>query len=147
MQSQQEYEKEVKEEVLESRNTEVREGEALPVRRNKRSARCYFMTMAAVYLVLLIMAVVALANFGIREAEINRLKSQNKLAVHHPEQTCILFAKHIDDPDDQYSNKIITELHSSALCGYVLWGLISITIVAFVWLIYNVVLAAIGPKM
>ena len=98
MQSQQEDEKKVKEEVLESRNTEVGEAEASPVRRNRRSARCYFMTMAAVYLVPLIMAVVALANFGISETKINQLKSQNKLDVYHPEQTCILFAKHGDDP-------------------------------------------------
>ena len=99
------------------------------------------MMMAVIYLALLIMAVVALAHFGIREAEINQLKSEHKIAIFHPSQTCILFAKHVEG---DAANKPVSDLHSSGLCGYVLWGLISITIVTFVW---NVVLAAIGPKM
>ena len=144
-----EDEKKVVDEALESRNhvTEVgyaHEAEASPGRRNKRSARCYYMTMAVVYLVLLVGAVVALANFGIRQAEINQMKDKFYFQ-YHPQKTCILFAEHTDDVSQ--SNRFITALHSTALCGYVLWGLISVTIVAFVWLVYNVVLAAIGPKM
>ena len=146
-----EEEKGLKDEALESRPTEMNGAPFEPIPRNKRPARCYFMTMAVVYLVLLITAVVALAHFGLREAEINRVNSQDKLrlGVIHPSQTCILFAKHADadDPDFDLPNDFILDLHSSALCGYVLWGLISVTIVAFVWLVYSIVLAAIGSKM
>ena len=145
MQSQIENVKGPKDDAQDSRPTGINGAPfAEPISRNKRPARCYFMMMAVIYLGLLIVAVVALAHFGIREAEINRLKSEHKLAVLHPRQTCILFAKHLED---DVSNKYIIDLHSSGLCGFVLWGLISITIVAFVWLVYNVVLAAIGPKM
>ena len=37
-------------------------------------------------------------------------------------------------------------LSSPGLCGFMLWGLTSITIVPFIWLIYSIVLAVIGPN-
>ena len=133
MQSEPEDEKRGKEEVLESCVTEA----FIPgAQRNKRPARCFFMTMAVIYLMLLIVAVVALASFEIKESEIRRLSIDTS-------QTCILFAPH----EDEYGYRFISALKPPGLCVFVLWGLISITIVALVWLIYNVVLAAIGPKM
>ena len=137
MQSEPEDEKRGKE-VLESRVTET----FIPgAQRNKRPARCFFMTMAVTYLTLLIVAAVALASFEIKESEIRRLK--DSLLIIDTSQTCILFAPH----EDVYGHRLISALKPPGLCVFVLWGLISITIVALVWLIYNVVLAAIGPKM
>ena len=99
----------------------------LPVSRNKGLARCYFVMMAIVYVTLAIMAVVALGGFGIKQAEIARR------ACCDPSKTCILFAKlkHVD-------GKAVIDFNSPGVCGYVLWGLISITIVAVVWLVYSI---------
>ena len=142
MQSEPEDEKRGKEEVLESPRLESRVTEALPVaQRNKRPARCFFMTMAVIYLMLLIVAAVALASFEIKESELRRLK--DSLLIIDTSQTCILFAPHFDG----MSARLVSALKPPGLCVFVLWGLISIAIVALVWLVYNVVLAAIGPKM
>ena len=90
--------------------------------------------MIVVYFALLLMAVVALGSFGAKQADIDK-----RTRDFDPDHTCILFAKVNEDN--------IVELNSPGLCGYVLWGLVSITIVAFVWLIFSIVLAAIAPKM
>ena len=141
MQSQEEKEKEAMEELPES-PTDLA---PLPVRRNKGPARCYFVMMAVVYFALLIMAVVALGSFGIKQAEITR--RQHDLGID-PSQTCILFAKFIRLEERPDGTKVhIIQLRSPGLCGYVLWGLISITIVAVVWFVYSIVLAAFGPKV
>ena len=131
--SREEKEKEVAEEIPESL-------EPLPVRRNKGPARCYFVMMAVVYFALVLMAVVALASFGIKQAKITR--RQLDLGYGHS-QTCILFA----DSMVRDSESVYITLKPPGVCGYVLWGLISITIVAVVWFVYSIVLAAIGPKM
>ena len=135
MQSQQEN---MKDEVLESPISTTEE--VLPViRRNKGPARCYFVMMAVVYLALLLTAVIALASFGIKQADIVKLIAKSDA---DPDQTCILFAKHTT-----VLGADVVELNSPGVCGYVLWGLISITIVPFVWFVYSIVLAVIAPKM
>ena len=118
--------------------------EPLPVSRNKGPARCYFVMMAVVYLVLMFMAVVALGSFGIKQSEITR--RQINLGLDRS-QTCILFVQYLgpDTKDGQVVH--IKRLKPAGVCAYVLWGLISITIVAVVWFIYSIVLAVIGPKM
>ena len=108
----------------------------LPISQNKGPARCYFMMMAIVYVTLALMAVVALGGFGIKQAEIARS------VCCDPSKTCILFAK-LKNVD----GKAVIDFNLPGVCGYVLWGLISITIVAVVWLVYSIVLAIIGPKM
>ena len=90
------------------------------------------------------MAVVALASFGIKQAQIT--KRQLELGLDRRE-TCILFAKFLGTRVEDGQTVYVIGLRSPGLCGYVLWGLISITIVAFVWLVYSIVLAVIGPKM
>ena len=133
-----EKEKEVVEEIPESL-------EPLPVSRNKGPARCYFVMMAVVYLVLMFMAVVALGSFGIKQSEITR--RQINLGLDRS-QTCILFAQYLrTETRDDGQVVHIKRLKPPGVCGYVLWGLISITIVAVVWFIYSIVLAVIGPKM
>ena len=141
MQSRKEDEKEAMEEFPESPTALA----PLPVSRNKGPARCYFVMMAVVYFALVLMAVVALGSFGIKQAEITRRHLDLR---GDPSKTCVLFAKFLgttDGPDGKTIYNI--ELKSPGLCGYVLWGLISITIVAVVWLVYSIVLAVIGPKM
>ena len=130
--SREEKEKKVVEEIPESL-------EPLPVSRNKGPARCYFVMMAVVYFALVLMAVVALGSFGIKQAEITR--RQLDLGYGHS-QTCILFAD-----SETMDNVVYVTLKPPGVCGYVLWGLISITIVAVVWFVYSIVLAVIGPKV
>ena len=135
-----EKEKEVVEEIPESL-------EPLPVSRNKGPARCYFVTMALVYLVLMFMVVVALGSFGIKQSEITR-RQINLGFDRHGSQTCILFAQYLrTETRDDGQVVHIKRLKPPGVCAYVLWGLISITIVAVVWFIYSIVLAVIGPKM
>ena len=63
--------------------------EPLPVsQRNKGPARCYFVMMAVVYLALVLMVIVALGSFGMKQAEIT--KCQLNLGLDYS-QTCILF--------------------------------------------------------
>ena len=101
--------------------------------RSKAQSRCYNISFIAVYFVLLIPAVVALGSFGTKQ---NELTSQLRKSGFSTADSCILFI-------DQNEN----ELHSNKLCGYVFWGLTSIIIVAFVWLINSIVQAAIGLKV
>ena len=135
--SREEKEKEVVEEIPESL-------EPLPVSRNKGPARCYYVMMAVVYFALVLMAVVALGSFGIKQSEITRRRLD--LGADRS-QTCILFADFVEKRMEDGKTVYEVRLKSAGVCGYVLWGLISITIVAIVWFVYSIVLAAIGPKM
>ena len=109
--------------------------------RNRKPSRCYNVTMTVVYFVVLILAVVALGSFGKKQAEINQ--RINRLSFGYSDKTCILFASSTEIGD----NLRLFELHSAGVCVYMLWGLVSVAIVMFVWLVYSIVLAAIGPKM
>ena len=108
----------------------------------RRSARCYNVTMIVVYLALLIIASVGLGGFGLKQSQIvSALPS-------YQYETCILFTRTTStDVVDGKSVRYV-EFHSPGVCGYVLWGLISVTIVMFVWFIYSIVQAVLGrPKM
>ena len=110
--------------------------EPLPVSRNKGPARTYFVMMVLVYLVLIIMAVVALGSFGIKQSQITR--RQIKLGYgRHGSQTCILFAQYLGTETKDNGQVVhIKRLKPPGVCAYVLWGLIFITIIAVVWFIY-----------
>ena len=88
MKSQPEDEKRLRDEALESRGT-TEETPQIP--RNKGPARCYFVMMVVIYLALLVMAVVVLASFGIKQADIVKLLTKHGI---DSDETCILFAEH-----------------------------------------------------
>ena len=109
-------------------------------KRNKGPSRCYHVMMIVVYFALLLMAVVTLGTFGVKEAQIiHRARVQYNSTAY----SCILYATY----NSTGRNGNTVNLQSSALCGYVFWGLTSVTIVACVWLVYSIVQAAVGPKM
>ena len=110
--------------------------------RNRVPSRCYNVAMIVVYVVLLIMTVVALGSFGKKQADI--IQHEYERVGYYTDNTCILFAEVKTSDTD---NKPHLYLHSAGLCGYVLWGLVSVTIVIFIWIVYSIVLAAIGPKV
>ena len=102
---------------------------------NRLSARLHYSVLAAVYFIMLIVALVALGSFGAKEAQVRGFRSR-----HFPSSpgTCILYSGR--------ENRGI-RLGSASACGFVLWSQASVLIVVTVWLIYNIVLAVLGLKM
>ena len=113
----------------------------LKPRRDRGPSRCYNVMMIVVYFAMLIMAVVALGTFGVTEARINH---RTRVLGNSSARSCILFS---DFAYTDTEGVVHIYLNSSGLCGYVLWGLISVTIVVFIWLIYSIVQAVIGPAV
>ena len=108
-------------------------------KRNKGPSRCYNIAMIVVYSALLLMAVVTLGLFGVKEAQI---VDRARVLYNSTGNSCILYATYAGTDRNGH-----LDLHSTALCGYVFWGLASITIVACVWLVYSIVQVVVGPKM
>ena len=106
-------------------------------KRNKTPSRCYNASFIVVYFALLIMAVVALGSFGAKQADINAVL---KKMYYSTKQSCVLFTTHSES--DGY-----LQFHANGPCGYVFYGLASISVVAFVWLVGSIVQTAIGPKV
>ena len=109
--------------------------------RNKGPSRCYNVFMTVVYFALLIMAVVALGTFG---AKVAQIVDRVRVVHNSTANSCIIFATYAGTNEN---GDILLNLHSSGLCGYVFWGLTSVTIVVFVWLVYSIIQAVIGLKV
>ena len=103
-------------------------------KRSKTPSRCYNASFIVVYFVLLIMAVVALGSFGAKQADINTLLRKGQYSTA---QSCVLFTEYHESDDRLH-------FHANGPCGYVFYGLVSITIVAFLWLVGSIVQTAIG---
>ena len=113
--------------------------------RNKGPSRCYNVMMIVVYFALLLMAVVALGSFGAKQSQIaDRAKKEYNSAAH----SCILYSVYDRTEERDDGKKVVyIKFHTNGVCGYVFWGLASITIVAFVWFIYSIVQAVIAPRV
>ena len=109
--------------------------------RDKGPSRCYNVIMIVVYFALLLMTVVALGSFGAKQTQISERSQKEYNSTAH---SCILYSTYAGKGSDGIV-KII--FHSNGVCGYVFWGLTSITIVAFVWFIYSIVQAIIAPRV
>ena len=96
-------------------------------------ARIHYGVLAGVYLVLFIVALVALGTFAAAEAEVSDAASQRRL-----ENKCVLYATIRDG---------FLVLSESSACGFVLWGQASLLIVLFVWLVYNIVLLVLARNV
>ena len=110
-----------------------------PNRASRFPYRMHYAVLATVYFVALILALVALGSFGVKEAEVHSFVRDHNLRQGH---NCILYAK----PIDEYNERRIL-LSTAGPCNFVLWGEVSVLIVVVVWFIYNIVLMALGPKM
>lgn len=100
-------------------------------RRNKRPARCYYCFILVLFLMLFLDSTVSLGTFGAVQAEVNNFWS--------PKNSCILFGSFVT-----YG---CVDLPNIGSCAFVLWGLVSVTIVAFLWLIYSSVLFVLSPTV
>ena len=103
---------------------------------NKRPARCYYCFMVVLFLMLFLVSVISLGSFGVIQAKVSNLWPIRA-------QSCILFASSPGSKPD----KIYIDLSRISICAFVLWGQVSVTIVVFVWLIYNSVLFCLGTKL
>ena len=105
-------------------------------------ARLHYSVLAAVYFIMLIVALVALGSFGAKEAQVRGFRSR-----HFPSSpgTCILYSSFTGEFIARGIREI--RLGSGSACGFVLWSQASVLIVVTVWLIYNIVLAVLGLKM
>ena len=112
--------------------------------RNKGPSRCYNVMMTVVYFALLLMAVVALGSFGAKQTQItDRAQKEYNSTAH----SCILFSTYVRTEERDNKKIVYIKFHTNGVCGYVFWGLTSITIVAFVWFIYSIVQAVIAPRV
>ena len=109
---------------------------------SKVLSQCYNATFIVVYIVLLMMAVVALGTFGAKHAQI--AERMNKISNTSTAPSCILFSTYNSTNVLNGVSVIVINLHSNGLCGYVFWGLTSLCIVAFVWVVNSIVQAIIG---
>ena len=96
--------------------------------RNKGLSRCYYFFILVVFLVLFLDNIVSLGSFGVIQAKLSGSGDR-----------CILFGVR---PDEH--NFILNKL---GVCAFILWGQVSIIIVAFVWLIYSSVLLYLGTNV
>ena len=112
--------------------------------RNKGPSRCYNVMMIVVYFALLIMAVVALGTFGAKQSQITDRAQKHYNSTAY---SCILYSTYLGINETTKPPTVYVKFHTNGVCGYVFWGLASITIVAFVWFIYSIVQAIVGPRM
>ena len=110
--------------------------------RNKGPSRCYNLSFVLIYSALLILAVVTLGTFGAKHAQI--AERENKRFNTSTAPSCILFSTYNSTNVSNGVSEIFINLHSNGGCGYVFWGLTSVCIVAFVWVVNSIVQAIIG---
>ena len=99
--------------------------------------RVYYLIMAIMYGVTLVIELVTLGTFGVQFA---RTRSFWKDHVTGSSQVCVLYGGSSDGMNPSLGN--------SASCGFTLWGLVSVIIVLVVWTIFHIIMAIMGrPKM
>lgn len=108
---------------------------------SRKPARCYYFMLILVFFILFIDCVVSLGSFGVIQYKVNNFYKKDPLHPNVTFNTCILFGKFSRDLENGIHVVKLTNIGS---CAFVLWGLISIMIVAFVWLVFSIVLVFIG---
>ena len=113
----------------------------LPARRTKKRsvARAYFFVSAIVFSFFLLIDIIALGAFGVIQKRVADFSSQLL-----PDSKCILFSQFGGLINE---NTIWLKLSNVSVCAFVLWGMVSLTFVALLWLIYSIVLTVLGLKM
>jgi len=112
------------------------------VMKNKSPARFYFSLLIFIFFALLLDSVVSLGTLGMIHHKITKfLGYDGSTSVN---RTCILFAKY-DNTAPTYPTEVV--LSGVGLCAFVLWGQVSIVIVAFVWLVHCICMFVFGPRL
>ena len=108
--------------------------------RNKGPSRLYFIIFSVIFFALLLDSVISLGTFAV---------IQRRVVSFWPnlpnDSKCILFAS--------YGGKRVSDGHvwirlsKLGVCGYMLWGQVSVVIVAFMWMAYSIVMICVAPRM
>lgn len=106
--------------------------------RSKGRARVYFFTSAVIYFMLVLDSIISLGAFGVLQKRV--ANSGDNLP---PTSKCILFAHY----DGKRNGRTIFKLSDVDTCAYILWGLVSVSLLTFAWLVYTIVLIFIGPRL
>ena len=112
-----------------------------PPSRKKGPSRLYFSIFSFIFLVVVLVSVIALGSFGVKQNDFTKIRGK----LNPPGHYCILFSRHVGH-DDVYDRDIV-ELSTFGSCAFVLWGQISVLIVSVVWLVYFIVLTIFGARM
>jgi len=93
--------------------------------------------MAALLTLTLLTEVVAAGTFGIQFV---RTRSFWEKSVNKDSKVCVLYGTP--------SSGVNPALTNNASCGFVLWGIASTIIALVIWIIYYIIMAAVGcPKV
>lgn len=112
--------------------------------RGQLYARVHYGVLAAAYIVLLVVALVALGSFGAIEALVRDFQNRYFPSPESSESNCILY---VTFTGQEVGPVRIIRLGSTGSCGFVLWGQASALIVVAVWLVYSIVLLVLGRKV
>lgn len=111
-----------------------------PHKRRKTGSRVYYTVVLLWVFLLLLLAGISLGSFGLRQSKITNFYSNDADSKGH----CILYVS-LGSVDGSLIN--LNFLENFGLCAFVFWGLASLNIVAFSFIIYLVVLIVVGPKV
>jgi hypothetical protein len=95
-----------------------------------------------IFFILLLISVISLGSFGVVQKKVHDFS--NELP---PDSKCILFGRFFEKKKVNDKDRVVVKLPSLGPCGFALWGLVSIFIVAFVWFVYSIVMIAFGPPV
>lgn len=98
--------------------------------------RFHFSVCSVFFLVLLLVTVISLGTFEVIQRRITNLEPNNS-------QQCILFARYAGMKDGY----TVLRLSALGVCGFTLWGQVSLVLVAFVWLVYSITQAVLGSRV
>jgi len=107
--------------------------------RSKTGPRVYYVVLMCWVFLLLLLAVISLGSFGLRQSRITSFYKSNSSSNGH----CILFASY----DGMNGTITLLRFPNYGVCGFVFWSLASMTIVEFSFLVYFAVLAAFGTRL
>lgn len=98
------------------------------------SARLYYVLLAVVYLVILIIELVTLGTFGVEFTRTNSLYTTDPV--------CVLYGSATE------TNEVNVLLNNNASCGFTFWGIVTVVLVLLVWTGLHIVMALCGkPKL
>ena len=103
--------------------------------RSKGPGRFHFSVCSIFFLVLLLVTVISLGTFGVMQRRITNFEPNKS--------QCILFASKAGMKDE---HTVLLHL-SVGVCGFTLWGQVSLVIVAFVWLVYSITQAVLSSRV
>jgi hypothetical protein len=112
-----------------SSNEDTTSAEPQPARR-----RVHYGILAALYLIVLVLAGVALGSFGTSETKVHNFVNAN----YPPERranNCILYASYLGY---EINDARRVAMFNPGPCGFVLWGQVSVFIVVLVWFVSSV---------